>query len=537
MNGKGDWEKACDHVMPSVCRPAVPNPPLAGPRSRRDAGLTANAAVASVGFAQPATIEHAPLSRPEPKTPVAMRIAVFFDGTGNNAGNTATGILCGAQHPVEPEDLDPSCKPYMGDPDSSYGNDVSNIYKLWDLYAESPTPEGAGEQKQGRLKIYIEGIGTRTGGEDNLLGAGLGRGETGIAARVYGAFVEVKTQLNSFIQANPNIEITSLTFDAFGFSRGAAAARHFANEVARGGRGPLREAIPSSGEGFSRFFIDQYHRDIHMGFIGLFDTVAAVGGLGNLGNVRSATIPGLNLLLPRRLFPNVVQLVARDEHRANFPLSHVKPDHLEIVLPGVHSDIGGGYHAQAEECVLVSPMQALTVWERTDVQTTSIYRDALEARAKWLANGWPEEMLEVVTPEPILLEPDPQDRNGPRQKRVYAALQLKRPVRGELSRVYLRVMYELARQKGVRFNVIDEHDPSYSIPSELQPLCDRFVAGDYSTTASEEVLLKLRYIHVSAHWNSPLRLQGQSPRTSMKLFYINAPTADAVRVRHPHVSG
>jgi len=46
-----------------------------------------------VGFAQPATIEHAPLSRPEPKTPVAMRIAVFFDGTGNNAGNTATGVL------------------------------------------------------------------------------------------------------------------------------------------------------------------------------------------------------------------------------------------------------------------------------------------------------------------------------------------------------------------------------------------------------------------------------------------------------------
>ena len=537
MNGKGDWEKACDHVMPSVCRPAMPNPPLAGPRSRRDAGLTANAAVASVGFAQPATVEHAPLSRPEPKTPVAMRIAVFFDGTGNNADNTATGILCGAQHPVGPEDLDPICKPYMSDPDSSYGNDVSNIYKLWDLYAESPTPEGAGEQKQGRLKIYIEGIGTQAGGEDNLLGAGLGRGETGIAARVYGAFVEVKVRLNLFLNQNPNIEITSLTFDAFGFSRGAAAARHFANEVARGDRGPLREAIPGSGNGFSRFFIDQYQRDIHMGFIGLFDTVAAVGGLGNLGNVRSAAIPGLNLHLSRRLFPNVIQLVARDEHRANFPLSHVKPDHQEIVLPGVHSDIGGGYHAQAEECVLVSPMQALTVWERTDVQTTSIYRDALEARAQWLANGWPEDMLEVVTPKPILLEPDPQDRNGPRQKRVYAALQLKRPVSGELSRVYLRVMYELASQKGVRFNVIDEHDPNYSIPSELQPLCDRFVSGDYSTTSSEEALLKLRYIHVSAHWNPPSRLRGQSPRTSRKLFYINAPTADAVRVRHPHVSG
>ncbi|MFV0456150.1 MAG: phospholipase effector Tle1 domain-containing protein, partial [Pseudomonas sp.] len=439
-------------------------------RSRKNNGLESDAAVSSAGSAWPAAIEQAPPPRPDLKTPVAMRIAVFFDGTGNNAGNTATGILCGAQHPVEPEDLDPSCKPYMSDPDSSYGNDVSNIHKLRELYPQSDSPEGSGEQKRAFLNVYIEGIGTRTGGEDSLLGAGLGRGETGIAARVYGAFGEIKIQLNRFVQYNPDIKITSLTFDAFGFSRGAAAARHFANEVALGGRGPLREVIPSSGNGFSRFFIDQYHRDIHMGFIGLFDTVAAVGGLGNLGNVRSATIPGLNLHLPRRLFPNVVQLVARDEHRANFPLSHVKPDHLEIVLPGVHSDIGGGYHAQAEECLLVSPMQALTVWEHTDVQTTSIYRDALEARAQWIANGWPEDMLEVVTPEPMLLEPDPQDRNGPRQKRVYAALQLKRLVRGELSRVYLRVMYELARQKGVQFDVIDEHDPNYSIPSEFLPL-------------------------------------------------------------------
>src|SRR5690606_25874211 len=113
MKGKSDWEKACDHVMPSVCRPAMPN--LAGPHSRRNAGLAASAAVASVGFAQPAIIEHAPLSRPEPKTPVAMRIGVFFDGTGNNAGNAAMGVLCGAPYPVGSEDLDASCKPYMSE--------------------------------------------------------------------------------------------------------------------------------------------------------------------------------------------------------------------------------------------------------------------------------------------------------------------------------------------------------------------------------------------------------------------------------------
>jgi hypothetical protein len=32
-------------------------------------------------------------------------------------------------------------------------------------------------------------------------------------------------------KSNKKIEITSIQFDVFGFSRGAAAARHFCNEV------------------------------------------------------------------------------------------------------------------------------------------------------------------------------------------------------------------------------------------------------------------------------------------------------------------
>ena len=48
-----------------------------------------------------------------------LRIGVFFDGTGNNASNAADGQRCGAHHPVNLEDLDESCKPYMSEPDSS----------------------------------------------------------------------------------------------------------------------------------------------------------------------------------------------------------------------------------------------------------------------------------------------------------------------------------------------------------------------------------------------------------------------------------
>ncbi|MHC8346717.1 hypothetical protein [Pseudomonas sp. RT6P73] len=96
----------------------------------------------------------------------------------------------------------------------------------------------------------------------------------------------------------------------------------------------------------------------------------------------------------------------------------------------MHSNIGGGYRAEAQGCVLVGPMQGLTVAQGTDVKTTSIYRDALVHKAQLVAQGWPEAMLEVVTPPPKVVERVKDNFMEPAQKRVYAGLQLKRPVRG-----------------------------------------------------------------------------------------------------------
>lgn len=471
-----------------------------------------------------------PARAPE-KIGIALRIGVFFDGTGNNANNAAAGLLCGAHHPIAAKDIDASCKPYMSDPDSSYGNDVSNIKKLSDLYDTPEAAEGEGARKRAFRMVYVEGIGTRSGQEDSTLGAGTGRGETGVVGRVQSSFVLIKQRIKEALDENPGSEIVSLTFDTFGFSRGAAAARHFANEVVRGKQGPLGEILRSNSDAFSSTFSDQYKSDINMGFIGLFDTVPSIAGWSNLGDIKSPTATGIKLYLDRRYFTDVVQLVARDECRGNFALSRVTPDHQEIVLPGVHSDIGGGYREEAEECVLVSPMQMLEVSLNTEVVTTSIYRDAVAVKDQWLANGWPSEMLEIVTPPALVMPNSPQDRLSPRVKRVYAAVQLKRTVSGMLSRVCLRVMHQQAKAKGVRFNDIPE-TPDFSIPAELQALSDRFVSGDYGTTLQEEQTLKFKYIHTSANWNHPL---GRRDGSGVKAVYINAPTPDAIRVKHPHV--
>ncbi|WP_407297642.1 phospholipase effector Tle1 domain-containing protein [Stutzerimonas zhaodongensis] len=471
-------------------------------------------------------------AKPDEKIKLALRIGVFFDGTGNNATNSALGLACGAQHPIEPKDLDASCKPYMADPDSSYGNDATNVRKLMELYTDSAKPEGEGLHKRLSRKIYVEGIGTEAGKEDSLLGSGMGRGETGVSGCVQRAFTRIATTVTLAVQENPGCTISALTIDTFGFSRGAAAARHFANEVVKGLAGPLGPTLQNNANAFSSDFIGRYGQGINVAFIGLFDTVASVGGLSNLGNIRSGVTPSINLYLPRKYFPNVIHLVARDEIRGNFPLTRVKPEHAEISLPGAHSDIGGGYLNEAEECVLVSPMQALTVNLGIDVTATSIYKNAEQAKQRLVAEGWPATMLEVVTPSPKLLPTDPHDRLAPRLQRVYAGLQLRRSVNGSLSRVYLRVMCELAKRTGVRFDEIDEHNPNYSLPDDLKPLCTRFLTGDYSTTPNEEKLLRERYVHVSANWNNPL---GKRTPSDFKLIYINAPEANGLRRQHPHV--
>jgi hypothetical protein len=477
--------------------------------------------------------KHGKEPAPEPeKIGIALRIGVFFDGTGNNANNTAAGLLCGAQHPIAPQDIPASCQPYMKDPDSSYGAGATNIKKLADLYHEAPVAEGEGSIKRVSRPLYIEGIGTEANEKDSMVGQGMGRGDTGVAGRVQTSFTFIKQVIEDALQENPDSEISSITFDTFGFSRGAAAARHFSNEIVRGKQGPLRDLLTAYASNFSRTFNDQYGSSINMGFIGLFDTVPSIAGFTNFGRVKSPIAPGVKLYLDRRFFRDVVHLVARDECRANFALSRVKPDHPEYTLPGVHSDIGGSYLDEVEECVLVSPMQTLDVSVNTDVTTTSIYRDAARVKSQWVAKGWPSHLLEVVTPDAYNLPIDLQDRLGPRQKRIYVGLQLKRPVSGKLSTVYLRLMHQLAKEKGVPFTDMPGR-AEYAVPQELQSMCERFLAGDFNATEAEEKLLKLKYIHTSANWNHP---QGRRDGSGLQAVYINAPTEDGIRVQHPHVA-
>ena len=165
-------------------------------------------------------------------------------------------------------------------------------------------------------RVYKSGVGTRFGAIGKVLGGWMG---IGLHDRVGDALEELKK----------NIARGDTIIDVVGFSRGAASALHFANEVWE----KLGQRKPDAPR---------------IRFVGLFDTVASTG-----------VLPGkIDINLDLELPPNVdkcCHAMALDESRASFHVHRVKshggqlPDGTieEVWFRGCHSDIGGGEHHDA----------------------------------------------------------------------------------------------------------------------------------------------------------------------------------------------
>ena len=414
----------------------------------------------------------------------SLRVGIFFDGTGNNQANA----------------IDPD-----GGEAGSYGNAPSNIALLHALY-----PTGLlGDQYF--LKCYVEGVGTVQGAPDSAYDGLTGRGSTGVQTRVETALLEVAEQVRLCLASASQVLPGYIAFDLFGFSRGAAAARHLANRLAKGG-----QSLPSELQG-----------DRVIEFVGLFDTVAAiVAPLRGNFDPANDDYDGLQLGLGPGMARQVVQLVAGDEQRRNFPL--IRSDN-DIVVPGVHSNIGGGYPRSLREQVLLCKPKSSRVPATTPAELTQAYMavDALLASAFAGLDG----------PRPVIqVWEEPLDAHRGRQeapeKLVYAAVYREREVSGHLSRVYLSVMRELAVKGGVPFVALGE-DEAHRLPEELQVISRKlhdFALGrclQLQLTPAEHALLRSRYVHTSAHWNAFMGLRN----SALDMLYLNRP-ATGGRVVH-----
>jgi len=469
---------------------------------------------------------------------ITLRLGVFFDGTGNNQSNSDAVAGCmardvGLEH--ESEAIQRFCleQGYGLDgsaPDSSYGNDTSNVARLYDLYKDHSAISIEPEADEAALKVYLDGIGTVSGGADDLWGQGTGTGKNGVVARVEQSPSLILKRLKVFTDNNPAVTIRRFEVDVFGFSRGAAAARHFANDIRKGANSLLAKAWPADASLLVEGFGWRIQHDVHLNFIGLFDTVPAIVTPLQLdfspGNARNA---GLDLGLPTGCARHIVQLVARDEHRLNFALIRTEND---IVLPGAHSDIGGGYRPRMRERLLVAkptssverkatPNDRALAVSRSQQSVGPLVRRLIEQGIEPQMHIWSED------------EARTRDHQMPAYKRVYVMSTLEREVQGDLSKVYLRVMRALGLRHNAPFKEIPQTSP-LALPAELTVIAEKLQAYALGQTAapdlttSEEALLLRRYIHLSANWNA---LKDRH-RTDIRALFINRPADDHRRIIH-----
>lgn len=291
-----------------------------------------------------------------------LKVSFFFDGTGNNLE---------ADKPTQ---------------------EMSNAAKLFLAHQEK-------NKSHNLYPFYIPGIGTYF--EDISDPGGTTKG------LAFGAFGQerIKWALNKFNEAvksaeltavNPRNRIAMVRVAAFGFSRGATLARAFAREIQA-----LCRQVGTSWQ------LNAGAYPIRFYFLGLWDTVASVGlpmSANNMADSSStAWVRNVSAMQARHgtlnaarflafghpgadpapgpadghadwahpldvpvMVEKCVHMVAAHEIRNSFPLDSCRRSGSypvnteEMVYPGAHSDVGGGYRP-GEGARSMKPGQMLSV--------------------------------------------------------------------------------------------------------------------------------------------------------------------------------
>lgn len=359
------------------------------------------------------------------KKPIDFTFGVFIDGTLNNMYNTELRQLAEGKNPANTTGLSMSqseaAKLFSGlkEKDNSYDNDLSNPAILFKNYLD--------DEDNKHFAIYTDGMGTNTSPampektdanpnpvrntnlskddykkDDAMFGPAFGQGTAGIMDRVKKSIEDVVSIIKAQ-KLDKDYCVGTITFDVFGFSRGAASARHFVHVVTHGPYvaemgliyavedlqnnslpfkyknklmpqfGVLGQLLTEAG------LMDEALTKVDVRFVGIYDTVPHHGFVQH-NDAKDLGLDNVN----RANY--VVHMVAADEHRANFSLVDIstvakvpadskKKGGIELSFPGVHCDVGGAY----EEGRIDNPL-------RIDADTSE---EALKPlRNQLIQQGW-----------------------------------------------------------------------------------------------------------------------------------------------------
>ena len=213
-------------------------------------------------------------------------------------------------------------------------------------------------------------------------------------------------------------KIQAIKLYVFGFSRGAAAARSFCTRLVN--------------------YLSLPNCQIEIVFLGIFDTVASVGiahSAGQRGGVKNMVAnlynnepyqdkekydghqewARLSLLMPwlspSQLAPSIktcFHMVSAHEVRGSFPLTSISGmsgNSHEIVYPGVHSDVGGGYSPceQGKFGNIANPtLEIGDQLKLSQIPLTDMYRYALLHGVPFLL---PDETMDDEKKNPMVAHP------------------------------------------------------------------------------------------------------------------------------------
>lgn len=474
---------------------------------------------------------------------ITLTVGVFFDGTGNNRVNSDDLRLAYAHCAgLVGEERARACAKYEEHARAGLGNGswqggITNISRLFDLYQLSD--ELNDSEADAQVKAYVSGIGTADGKSDSVFGQALGssliRQFEGVVTKTDEALDKISAELTRFIKLNRDkVAIAKVQFDVFGFSRGAAAARHFANRVVAQDTA-IAAAIDSGLD------MAGHHGKAagEVRFLGLFDTVAAIGSLLNFYGVNGRSNPGVNLELRPSVAQKVFQISAMHECRYNFSLNSIAGMWPELALPGAHSDIGGGYNAGEDEISLLTMPDFEVVPESADETQTTVYRQAEKMRQALYSLPALKYLMPHGEVETKMISWPLVNRDKARafifEKKAGAAVFMtRRAVPNDWEKVCMRVMLDAAQDAGVIFGDIDPQNPDTALPAELVSLCDKAIVqgrtvrqgGEPESFSADEMRIIGRYLHCSANWNIDSDLSLWVSPSSGEVFLRNhyAPT-------------
>lgn len=378
-------------------------------------------------------------------TDIDITLNIFFDGTQNNKTNTAEG----KNHVASNHE------------DDSYTNDYSNVARGYDSINTTIFNQ---------VSVYVEGIATEDLKKDDVVpDVAMGMGSRGIVAKVTKACVEAGKALKILYKDK---KIDEIKVNVFGFSRGAAAARHFLHVANSPAKLQLidREhayAVPPFESDTNPDYVkikkdeplvhahgyfaacllnnDIKPKKIKFNFVGLYDTVSS-HGVYHGNDVKDLHLDAVE----KAHF--VFQLAADDEYRENFDLTDITSagiNGLEYTLPGVHSDIGGSYKDRAFET-------AILYYKKESLYNEMIHNSKEEV-AKFkeivIKEGWYKDyqIKAGVFPDSFI-NPKKEKEKFESMEETYYSVIGTRKMRNTYDKIPLKKMFFYSKQFGVIYD-------------------------------------------------------------------------------------